>query len=471
MNKLLAIPHNDEAERLILGAIMTSVNAANHCLTELMPTDFYISNHLVLFQELKNMYKDGGTIDYHLVSIYLKKNDKVAACNGMHYILDLTFNTPSSLDYESICQDLLNLSKLRKVIHAAKDTLENAAKSSADAEEIISDSHKKLFEIQGLKSLSTKVPKTILESFSEHGNISVTYNWMKDRVSRGLPPYLGVPSYYPELDATLGFFRKGCIYYIGARTSMGKTTFMLNLISQLYTTGLNPSIGIFSLEMPAQMIIAKLACIMGDIFYSGFEDARLRPEQEERFIECAERLGRCNIFIEDEEDITISKLRARARRMVQNHKIEVIYIDYLTRIKPDTKNSNKHLQVDEISKGLQSMAKELNVPVICLAQLNRAVTTRTSQTPSLADFRESGSIEEDCDAAILLHRPEYYDPNQKPGKIHVIVAKNRLRGKLQTIEFRRSAYSERYFEEEPLMKQLEQANKESRNPFGERTQR
>ena len=440
------LPNDPEFETLILSAILNSSNHANNYLFSLKDSDFYQPKARLLFNEIKYCYARYNTLDVFILTTYLKENGTLKDCGGLDNILLIANSYRSGVEYDCYVAELKNLAHLRGLIHASKDTISDAVKSQADSNIVMKDLFTKLFSISGIGKEKTHTSKEILEKFSEHGSHEMHVRWMQDRVSKGLTPYTGIACNYPLLDRILGFFRNGCIYYIGARTSMGKTTFMLNLINSMLSNGKQCCVGIFSLEMTAKILTEKMLCLMADIKYSDYEDMKLHPEQVERLFERGEKLKKLPILIEDGEDITISKLRARARRLVMNEGVKIIFIDYLTRIKSDTFYPSKHLQVDEISKGLQSMAKELNIPVVCLAQLNRNVLGRTDPTPSLADFRESGSIEEDCDAALLIHRPDYYNPNNLPGEVQIIVAKNRIRGQLQKIAFAKSPNSELYFE-------------------------
>lgn len=438
------MPCNDYHEQLVLSGALNSINAANDVLYLLNEEDFYFPRNKIIFEEMKYIFGIAKQIDVQLLISHVKSKGNLEDCGGLNYILTLSMVCPSAVDFDFYCQELKNLTKLRKLIYCGKVLVENSAKPEAKAEIITQDLFKEIFRIQGISKNHTKIAKEVLDAYSEHGTFEENMRWMRERANQGLTPYTGIPCNYPILDRLLGFFRPGCIYYIGARTSMGKTTFMLNLANGMLSGGKKIPVGIFSLEMPAEILTAKLLCMMADVRFSAYEDGVCYPEEFERILDRSNYVRQLPIYIEDQEDMTISLLRARARRLVTSYGVKVIFIDYLTRIKSDTKYPSKHLQVDEISKGLQSMAKELKVPVICLAQLNRASLQK--KEPGLSDFRESGSIEEDCDAALLLHRPDYFDPNDYPGQLHVIVCKNRIRGQLRKVAFKKSPNSELFTE-------------------------
>lgn len=362
------------------------------------------------------------------------------------------------IDYEFYTQEIKFMSLSRKCIAVCRQGLSDASKKDFNPAIFLSDIHSKFDMAEGnLYSKTTNI-LDVVKTFKEDRSLLEEIELRKKRKDSGLSNYQGVCSGYPILDETLGSFQKGATYYIGARSSMGKTTFMLNLIKNMLD---KYRIGIFSLEMDLDIITMKIASILTDLKYNQLSSGDLTQVQLEQFKLNLEALNKSSVFLEGPKPITIHKLRSRAKRMKENFNIDILFIDYLTRIQPSGDNFNKHLEVDEVSKGLQSLAKELEIPIVCFAQLNRASTGRKENgkvlPPTLVDFRESGSIEEDCDGAIFLHRPDYYDPLDHPGQIKVIIAKNRLEGTLKTIEYSCiSSISERYKEQPKVKDQLPQ---------------
>jgi len=339
------------------------------------------------------------------------------------------------------------------LIMESQRLVNQVVKTDCVSNDLISDHMKNLYLIQG-NSLSddSETGRQIKDDFSESRSFDENIDWMRQRRKNNLPTFEGVPSGYPILDYTLGYFKKSCLYYIGARTSMGKTTFMLNLVANHMRDGL--SVGMFSLEMARDKIFGKLVCVYTGVSYRRFEDGDINDLQSENLKISAEYFASKELHIHAPDSISMDQLMVAAQRMVDHHKVKIIYIDYLTRIKPSGKFSSKHLEVDYISKSLQTLARRLEIPIVCLAQLNRDTESNKGAVPTLSCFRESGSIEEDCDAAILLHRPSYYDPSLKGSdgtadkRVQVIVAKNRIRGTVKPIRFLcDSDLSERYIED------------------------
>lgn len=445
MNKPI---ENVEYEQLVLGTAVISSTAANDILFEMTLDDFAIPQHKRIFSHLKAIYQKDIPFDISVIKTEIGEN--LSSCGGLDYLLQL-FNTSVGIDYAFYCQELKNLKALRAIANASSDAMVQCYQSKAQNDEISTKLIADILNIQCDSNQKTKKAAEILECFSEHGTFSNDVFWRMDRAKAGLPAYTGIATNYPLLDKTLGFLKASTLTYIGARPSMGKTTFALNLIRSIYSTGKTDiPIGVFSLEMPADKLVAKMVCLMADVRFRSLDDGTMTLDQYNRIINRQEHLQKLPLYFEDEGGMTISKVRSRARRMVLNYGVKVIIIDYLTLIRSDTKYNSKHLQVDEVSKGLQAMAKELKVPVVCLAQLNRgaseAATNGQVRAPCLSDFRESGSIEEDCDVALMLHRPEYYQTGVNVGEMQVLVVKNRLRGELKKLNFKKSITSEVYNE-------------------------
>ncbi len=352
------------------------------------------------------------------------------------------------MPFNEYIDELKKVTCLRKSVYAAEILMHEACKDNADPSKILFEHQEKLLHCQGITSSTHYSSNDLIESYSKHGSFVQDLQWRQKRFQMGLPTFEGVETGFKKLDKTLGSLQNSCIYYVGARTSMGKTTFLINLIRNMVG---KYKIGFFSLEMPADKILAKLICMHIGVKYSRFEEGNFTAEEYERFLSVLPAFQSFEFYQDDQGGLSIEKLYARAKRMKYAHHIDVLFIDHLSQISTSSKHPNMHSKINEISKNLQTLAKELKIPVVCLCQLNREVTSRTSNRPQLSDFRESGSIEEDADACILLHRPEYYDKDIKPGQIEVIVAKNRILGDIRTIDFSCNySQSDRYFESEPI---------------------
>lgn len=430
----IQIPADERVEIIVLSALMNNSLAASECFISLEENDFFYSKSQQVFRLFKQCF---NTNEFDILSSMMFQLSKDKSLNSafdidLDYILSISQNHWSGMDYMRYIAELKNATSLRRVFYAGRELMNAACVPNALVDDVLSEHQNQLIKAESGKVSRIKSAKQLFEKYRDERSFPSEAEWRYQQFLAGKPTFEGVASGYPILDDTLGNFQNSCLYYIGARTSMGKTTFILNLIRNML---INKRIGVFSLEMPANIIFAKLVCMICSLPYADFVKGNLSPERIRRFKDCQKLLSDCPLFIEDEDSMGLSKLVMKAKRMKQVNKIDILFIDYLTLIKSITKYPLKHLQIDEISKALQSLAKVLQIPVICLAQLNRQVTSREHNRPTLADFRESGSIEEDADGCILLHRPEYYEKSIKKGIIEVIIAKNRLMGTLKTIEF------------------------------------
>lgn len=449
----LTLPHDYALERTCLSAILRDSEAADEAALSLQADDFADGGHMRLFSHASTVHAQGQAVSHLSVARLI---DKPQGNESWEYVLALSDSYFSGLDYAWYFDKLKNLSNLRRLMLMLDGTIKHCAEDGTNYESLIGDFYQRMIKLEA-KSGSLKQPKEIFDNFKDGKSFVQFAEWRHDRYLKGLPTFQGVASGFPMLDATLGSFQDGCLYYIGARTSMGKTTFLLNLVSNMID---KYKVGIFSLEMDAPMIMEKLLCIKADLKYSRFSSGNFTAEQFERVKSLEPFFSSAKLWFDDEQGLTISNLYSRAHRLVKVYGCNILFIDYLTLVRSVGKHPNKHMQVDEVSKGLQTLAKQLKVPLVVLAQLNRGSTE--DKRPGLTSFRESGSIEEDADACLLLHRPEYYDPTDKPGLIECIVAKNRVMGILKTIDFAcDSQTSERYSELPPLRAETNTQTKEA----------
>ena len=432
------LPCDMTVERTVLSAILRQSEAADEAINSLTPFDFFLPEHSRIFEHCCDVHAEKFPVSAFSVA---KKISDPRPKYDLNYLLDIHGEYWQGMDFEYYFNKLKNLSSLRRLMLTLQDTLIRAGEEGADYERIVGEFYSTMIKVEsGNKGIAH--PKEILENFQEGKSYIEICEERHERFRKGLPTFSGISTGYPTLDQMIGGFQNGGLYYIGARTSMGKTTFLLNLVSNIVR---ETKTAVFSLEMDANMIMEKILCIHADLKYSNFSTGNYTLEHLERIKSLEPFYKNSHLWFDDEQGLTITKLVSRAHRLVRVQGVKIIFIDYLTLVKSIGRHPNKHMMVDEVSKGLQSLAKQLKIPLVVLAQLNRAAADEGR--PSLTSFRESGSIEEDADACLLLHRPEYYDPTNKPGMIELIVAKNRIMGKLGTVNFScNSQSSERYFE-------------------------
>jgi replicative DNA helicase len=430
------MPTNTKYEAIALAAIINYQPARDQAFSSISTDDFTEKKYQFVYQTLCDMERKELDISTHTLILHLTDIGLIEDAGGVTGVAAIGFEYFSGVDYQFYFDKIINLNKLRKGVWIGKELMTSCADEGNDATEIFKDITNKIFKIFSTHKIKTETVQSIKDNFHESMSLQEYEDFRLERKSRGLPPYTGVQSGFPRLDRMLGYFQLGKLYYCGARTSMGKTTFMLNLVKNMLRMT-DHKIGIMSLEMKAQDIFVRLGCIFSHVNYNRYEDLNILGEELDRLRATFEQFNKYDdrLFIESPSGISISQLEARVKRLKDIYGIDILFIDYLTRINGGKEFKSKHLEVDYISKRLQDLARELNIPLFVLAQFSRASANKEDKTPSLVDFRESGSIEEDADACLLIHRPDYYNAQNKPGEIQVIIAKNRLRGLLGVVPF------------------------------------
>jgi len=444
----MKIPDNIPYEQIVLGALLTNLEAAEATLSQLSEDDFSKIAHKHIFSAYKALSKQYQHVDSQMLATELQGLET----GGITYFENLELCAFSGVDIDYYLKELKNLSNLRKLIAITQKATLDACKEEADFENIANDLFREFFALSFSKSTKVKKIKEVLDEFEEEKTFEEQIQWMRDRIDAGQLPYIGISTGYEKLDEVIGFLKPGTLTYCGAQTSVGKTTFTMNIMHNIISK--NIPILFFSFEMSPEILSAKLACLAADIGYKDFEDGKMNEEQYERLLAVGEMLRTYPLYIDDAAGKTISGIRLTARRYAQAYDVKAIFIDYLTLINPDKKLNNSHAEITEISKALQHMARELQLPVFCLAQLNRKAGE--TERPHMGMFRESGSVEQDCDTAILLYREDYKDKQTaKQGEIEVMIEKNRIRGIRKTIKFNKPTSSDRYFELEDIKKVIQ----------------
>lgn len=458
------IPVDHKLEALLLGACLRSFQGKELVLEKCTIDDFDNAQNRLIFQEIQKLDELQNSIDLMSFFNFISSNGTVDKIGGETYLDAIVNSVHSGMNYLHYIDKLKNITMKRNIIKLGISICEKAGEKEVQGEDILEELNQEVFKLQTLKSEETHTATSISKKFSEHGSMMNHVQWAMDRQKKKLPPYIGKQSFYKELDQIFGFFQNKAIYYIGARTSMGKTTFLINLMTNMFANRPDEAIGLFTLEQPGDIFYKKIVSFLAGVEFTRVQDGLLTEKEFERILECDKTANKFPLHLVDEPNLKISKLRMRARKLKKEHDIKILFIDYLTMIRADGHFNSKHLEVNEISKNLQHLARELDIPIICLAQLNREAAKLNNGTPvrpTLTSFRESGSIEEDADGCILLHRPDYFNPSLKRGIIEVIIAKNRRRGKLKVLEFERDPNSERWDEKGPLGDEVKMINIES----------
>jgi replicative DNA helicase len=417
-------PQAVEVERLILGAFMLDENAQIAVGDILRPEFFYLPDHQTIFKTIAELIADSRPIDLLTVSEHLKKKGELEAVGGASYISSLTNRVSSSAHIEYHTKIVQEKFIQRELIKTAAEITKEAFSETSDIIETLDRAEQKLLDIgdanfhneyQDIRLLVSQVRENIEE------------------VSKIQDSMSGIPSGFTELDKITNGWQKGNLIIIAARPAMGKTAFALSMARNMAVDFKRP-VAFFSLEMTAVELVQRLVSSESEIKGEQLKRGELSETEWGRLIEKSAILADAPLYINDSSAITMYELRAQCRRLKQKHKIEAVFIDYLQLMQGGGtfKGGTREQEISQISRQLKSLAKELSIPVIALAQLSRQVETRGGdKQPQLSDLRESGAIEQDADIVSFIYRPEYYGITEDEkgdstvGKSNIIIAKHR----------------------------------------------
>ena len=415
------LPNNPDAEANVLSAMLLSSEVVEEALTELLPDDFYRPMNKSLFETMHDMYDRSMPIDSITLIDYLNSENKLQEVGGEAYILELMGQTLSLVNWQHHASIVRRDAMLREIIGATNQINQLAYNAPTDTKEVVERAESMLLSVTDREVKNAYKPRNdfLIEAFNE-----------AKEVCEAGGVAAGVPTGYPSLDRMLMGLREGQLVIIGARPAVGKTSFALNLALNAASEGY--TVAFFSLEMSGKEIAQRFICAHAQVSMSNFRTGKISPQEWANIGQAAEDLSRLDILIDDTPGITVTEIRAKARRMLHNKEKAIIILDYLQLVSPPAgrRAESRTVEVSEMSRALKIMAKELAVPVISLSQLSRAVESRTGKRPQLSDLRESGSIEQDADIVMFLDRSsneqEAGREDRPPeGITRIIVAKNR----------------------------------------------
>ncbi len=385
-------PHNNDAEKAVLGAVMLDTEALEIVLDYLRADDFYRAAHQKIFEIIMQLDGNHDPLDIITVTDMLKREQALDACGGTSYISELTSSVPSSANVGYYAQIVQSASVKRRLIRASSKIMEQSYSDIEDHKEILADAEKLIFDI--LEGNQVKGGyRTSIDVINETIN-------MIEKLYQAGGDYTGVPSGFPELDKMTSGFQPSDFIVIGARPSVGKTAFALSIVNYMALKKI--PVGFFTLEMAGRSVMQRLLSMESRIDLQKIRSGLLKHSHFHSLTEAAARLYEAPLFIDDTPNIKLLDLRAQARRMKKNEQVQAIFIDYIGLVEPEVRgNVPRHEQVAIVSRSLKALARELDIPVICLSQVGRQ---SEGKEPNLADLRESGSIEQDADVVLFIHR-------------------------------------------------------------------
>ncbi len=415
-------PHSVESEIAVLGAMLLDNSAIPKSLELITKESFYLERHKLIFETIVQMFEKGIQVDSLTLSEELKKKNKFDFVGGTEYIANLMTNVPTSENVEDYCRIILERSFNRELLKVCGEVIYEIVKSETDALEIIDKAERMIFQIAEKRFAKNYIGiKKILHNIIDN---------LTQLVEGGSKGVTGVPSGFIDLDRYLGGFQKSDMIIIAARPSVGKTAFALSIARNVAVDSGIP-VGLFSIEMSSQQLTLRLISSQTGIENHKIRTGNINRNELKSILSKMTKLSHAPLFIDDSPKINLIELRAKARRLKAEHNIGLIIIDYMQLIDPP-KAESREREISIISRTIKQIAKELDIPIIALSQLNRVVETRKDRRPQLSDLRESGSIEQDADVVLFIYRPEIYGINVWPdtkepteGTAEIIIAKQR----------------------------------------------
>lgn len=420
---LKAMPPNaPEAEMALLGSMLVEPGVIGDVVGIIRSADdFYLDKHRTMYAALVEIYDRTASVDVVRLTQHLTDRQVLEAIGGIDYLVQISEAMPSAQFACEYAKTVRDKATLRQLIDASSLTVNDAHHSTEEAQMILEFAEQRIFSIAQMRESTpfAELPDLLRETMER----------LESRDGSGLT---GVSCGFEDIDEMTTGLQRGEMMILAARPSMGKTALALNLMEGVALAG-HP-VAMFSLEMGRQQLVQRLLCAKAGVDGQRLRRGVLTADDSRRLLAACDALQSSKIYIDDTPGLTLLQLRSKARRMKEKFEIECIVIDYLQLMSSGSRSESRQVEVSEISRGIKAMARELDIPVVCLSQLNRAAEQREGHRPRMSDLRESGSIEQDADVIMMLHREEYYhhgDPEwsesnlDKVGMAELIFAKQR----------------------------------------------
>lgn len=419
------MPHSIEAEQSVVGSMIMDQDAVITAIEIVRGEDFYGNQYRVLFEAMSELYKEGKPVDLVTLQEKLKEKDVPAELSSIDFIREVVSSVPTSANVKHYANIVKDKAMLRALIKANEEIAGMCYLGKDSVDDIMNITEKKIFNMMQNRGGGDYVP---IEQIVINAIEKI------DAAAKSGGSITGIPTGFIDLDTQTAGMQPSDLVLIAARPSMGKTAFVLNL-AQHMAVRKGVTTAIFSLEMSKEQLVNRMLALESLVDAQSLRTGNLEDSDWEKLIESAESIGKSPLIIDDTPSISISELRSKCRKYKMEHNLGVVIIDYLQLMTAGGKSSdNRQQEISDISRSLKALARELNVPVLALSQLSRAVEQRQDHRPMLSDLRESGAIEQDADVVMFLYRDDYYNKETDRKDIaEVIVAKQR-NGPIGTIE-------------------------------------
>ncbi len=417
-------PHDIDAEQAVLGSMITDKDAVNSAIETLKEDAFYREDNKAIYQAIVNLYSKSEPIDIITLKDELESMDKFEQVGGFEYLASLPDKVPTTANVQKYIKIVEEKSILRNLIKTANEIIELGYNPTEDVEDIMDGAEKKIFDIMQSKNQKgyTPIKDVLVESFTK---LEELYN-RKQHIT-------GVPTGFAELDYKTAGLHGSELILVAARPAMGKTAFALNIATNAALRG-NAPVAIFSLEMSKDQLVNRILCSEAMVDSNKVRTGKLGEDDWVKLAGAIGPLSEAEMYIDDTPGISVMEIRTKCRKLKMEKNIGLVVIDYLQLVQGNKRTTSREQEISEISRSLKILAKEINVPVIALSQLSRAVEQRPDHRPMLSDLRESGAIEQDADIVMFLYRDDYYNKeSEKKDIAEVIIAKQRG-GQTGTVE-------------------------------------
>lgn len=417
-------PHNDDAEKSVLGSAMLDKDALFDIIEAVKDEDFYSELHKEIFRAIVELCRKNEPVDALTVAEELKRRKALDMVGGRAYVMSLATNVPATANAVQYAKIVAEKAVLRNLIKTASEIVEESYQEKMEPEAVLDHAERGIFDI---------AQKRQNKDYAALQDVLLSNMEMIDEISRLEGNITGIPTGFIDLDAKTAGFQRSNLIILAARPAMGKTAFALNVALQAAIKG-DASVLIFSLEMGKEELGQRLLSMESRIEMQKLKTGQLERKDWEDINLGLDALSKANIFIDDTPGITIMEMKNKCRRLKAEKGLDMIIVDYLQLMNYEARNESRQQEISALSRMLKLLAREMDCPVILLSQLSRAPEQRTDHRPILSDLRESGSIEQDADIVIFLYRDDYYNPEtDKPGVCEVIISKQRS-GPTGTVE-------------------------------------
>lgn len=410
------LPHSLEAEQSVIGSMIMSKDAIVEASEMITGVDFYQQQYGIVFEAMVELHDEGKAVDLVTLQDRLREKELPPEISSMEFVRDLLATVPTSANVKYYAEIVAEKSMLRKLIKTTEEIGNLCYLGKEKTQDILEVTEKKIFDLVQNRGSEEFVPirQVVLNAIEKI-----------EKASRTQGSVTGIPTGFIDLDYKMSGFQPSDLILVAARPSMGKTAFVLN-IAQYMAFHNDVTTAIFSLEMSKEQLVNRLLALESKVDSQNIRTGNLEDEEWAKLIEGANIIGKSHLIIDDKPGISISELRSKCRKYKMEHNLGIIFIDYLQLMTGSGRSESRQQEISEISRSLKALARELNVPVVALSQLSRAVEQRPDHRPMLSDLRESGAIEQDADVVMFIYRDDYYNKDSENKNIaEIIIAKQR----------------------------------------------